>query len=337
MEDVSPALLERIRKDFVALLENTKWSGSTYTEASEYADAVGNALAEAFRRHLTPDALPDGKLYWNIAEHVVRPMLEEDHKLIADAAQAAQQALNEKAGIGLQAQRTPLNEDKVSGILNKVASAEQFDEVSWVFDEPVKTFSRSVVDSTLKLNAEFQSKAGLRPRIIRRAESHCCKWCLNLNGVYDYPDVPDDVYRRHNRCRCTVDYDPGVGKRRQDVWSKQWKSAEEYDKIEKRKQIVQTTVLSSIVAHPARLASYTPERLFNTLIQDGYDIKPLKNGSLKNILFKDGGGYKVNFEDGGLLQYHPATNSHHHGAYYKISTGKGGTHRYDLNGYEIDD
>ena len=50
--------------------------------------------------------------------------------------------------------------------------------------------------------------------------------------------------------------------------------------------------------------------------------------------FEDGGGYKVNFEDGGLLQYHPEPHSHHGGEYYKISTGKVGIHRYDINGIE---
>ena len=45
-------------------------------------------------------------------------------------------------------------------------------------------------------------------------------------------------------------------------------------------------------------------------------------------------GYKVNFDDGGLFQYHPAYRSHHDGAYYKISTGKGGTKWYELDGTE---
>ena len=67
---------------------------------------------------------------------------------------------------------------------------------------------------------------------------------------------------------------------------------------------------------------------------EGYEVKPLKNGSLKNVPFEEGGGYKVNFSDGGLFQYHPAKKSHHGGAYYKISTGKGGIKRYELDGTE---
>lgn len=34
----------------------------------------------------------------------------------------------------------------------------------------------------------------------------------NVLELLVYPDVPPDVYRRHERCRCTVLYDPADGK-----------------------------------------------------------------------------------------------------------------------------
>ena len=40
----------------------------------------------------------------------------------------------------------------------------------------------------------------------------------SLEGEYEYPDVPKDVYRRHENCDCTVEY-ISAGKR-QDVWTK---------------------------------------------------------------------------------------------------------------------
>ena len=45
----------------------------------------------------------------------------------------------------------------------------------------------------------------------------CCDWCREVVGEYDYPDVSDDVYKRHRYCRCTVEYKAGNG-RAQDVW-----------------------------------------------------------------------------------------------------------------------
>ena len=97
------------------------------------------------------------------------------------------------------------------------------------------------------------------------------------------------------------------------------------------------SLAADLSKHPGRLASFTPAQLAENFQREGLKVKPLKRGSLKDIPFDKGGGFKVNFEDGGLLQYHPETKSHHGGAYYKISTGKGGTKRYGLDGIEIKD
>ena len=157
-KDIAPELLERIRADFRALLGDAKPAADTYAAAADYAELVGSA-----------DALPDGRLYWNIADRVVRPLLEEEHLLVADASAAVQQALNQQANLGIAPQRAVLPTDAVDDLLNKVSTAEQFSDVAWALDEPVRTFSRMVVDDTLKRNVDFQGKAGLRPRVIRTA------------------------------------------------------------------------------------------------------------------------------------------------------------------------
>lgn len=231
MEDLAPELLDEIRKTFSELIESSNKiqhiyqliqdGSATYIEAEEYAYLVGEALSQAFGKHLSSAVLPDGRMYFNIADRVLRPLLEEDHKIVADAALQVQTALNRAAGIGIKAQSVPVNDDRIYGIVNKIANADHFDDVAWVLDEPVKNFSQAVVDESIKANVNFQGKAGLHPKIIRKAERKCCDWCAQLAGEYDYPDVPDDVYRRHERCRCNVDYDPGSG-RRQNVWTKQF-------------------------------------------------------------------------------------------------------------------
>ena len=63
-KDIAPELLERIRSDFLALLGDAQQEADTYTAAAAYAELVGSALADAFRRNLTADILPDGRLYW---------------------------------------------------------------------------------------------------------------------------------------------------------------------------------------------------------------------------------------------------------------------------------
>lgn len=232
MEDIAPGLLEQIRETFEELISvNPKISNlrklvqagtATYIEAEDFAYYVGVALSKAFTIHLSADALPEGKLHFNIADRVLRPMLEEDHAMVAEIATQVQTALNNRAGLNIKAQTAKVDVDRIDGFINKLSAAENFDDVAWVLGDPVVNYSQSVVESVLKNNVDFQGRAGLRPRIIRNAESKCCKWCRQLEGEYDYPMVPDDIYRRHENCRCTVDYDPGSG-RRQNVHTKQWK------------------------------------------------------------------------------------------------------------------
>lgn len=348
MEDIAPQLLETLQKRFNekisvnpkirAMLKRIESGGATYADAEDYALQIGQALAEVFRENLSSAVLPDGRMYYNIADRVLRPLLEADHDIVSEAAAMVQTALNQKANIGIRAQTVPVNEDRIYGIVNKVSEADTFDDVAWVLDEPVRNFSMNVVDETLRANVEFHGRSGYRPKVVRKAERKCCKWCSDLNGVYDYPDVPQDVYRRHERCRCTVEFDPADGKRRrQNVHSKRWTDDPGYDILEARKKTGIRSLPQDLSSHPGRLASFTPAQLLEAFEQEGLEVKPLKQGSLKDIPFAEGGGFKVNFEDGGLFQYHPAKKSHHGGAYYKISTGKGGVKRYGLDGIEIED
>ena len=92
-----------------------------------------------------------------------------------------------------------------------------------------------------------------------------------------------------------------------------------------------------IASHPKMLSAYTPKGLKASLENAGYEVKTLSRGRYMGIAFEDGGGFKVNFGGDGILQYHPEKGSHHGGAYYKISTGKGGTKHYELDGTEKDD
>lgn len=90
--------------------------------------------------------------------------------------------------------------------------------------------------------------------------------------------------------------------------------------------------LDDLLSNPSKLSGVSGEELYNYLVKNGYDIKPLSKGSFKGISFAEGGGFKVNWGGDRILQYHPASLSHHGGAYFKISSGNTGTIRIDLDG-----
>lgn len=247
MKDIAPELLELLQEKFndgfnesekILRLNNLLEQGkASYKEANELAIEVGEILAKVFRENLSSDILPDGKMYYNIAQRIIEPTMKQNYELISAYAADVQKVLNTQVGISLNAVTAEMNQDRINNIINRVADEELFDDIKWILDEPVINFSQAIIDDTIKANADFHYKSGLKPKIIRNALSTCCKWCSNLEGKYDYPHgTPRDVYRRHRFCRCTVDYHPGDGKI-QNIHDKKWIDPEKEGKIEIRKQI----------------------------------------------------------------------------------------------------
>lgn len=248
MEDITPALIADVEAEFRrlydgsetirVLLRKVEEGTATYEEAQQYSLEVSRMIGKAYEKHVSSAALPDGRMYYNIASRLVPSTLDENYRFVSDYAVKVQKKLNEKAGIGLRAKAAEQNTDRIEGLVNLASSAERYDDVSAQLLAAIENFSLNIVDKTIQANADFHYRAGLRPRIIRRAARKCCKWCADLAGEFDYPeDVPDDVFRRHDNCHCKVLYDPADGKRMQDVHTKRLTSDGERDIIEERKQI----------------------------------------------------------------------------------------------------
>lgn len=244
MEDITPGLLKAIQDDFQTkfnksevisvLYAKVRDGTASYVEANDFALEVGELLASAYQNNISSSILPDGKMYYNIANRIINPTMKNNYNLITEVTEQVQKALNEQAGIGIKPIVPKLNQDRIDGIVNRVSAEGIFDNVEWILGEPIVNFSQSIVDDSIRENVKFHADAGMTPKIVRKLMGGCCDWCRAVAGTYIYPDVPKDVYRRHQRCRCTVDYHPGNGKV-QNVYSKQWKTQAERDKIEARK------------------------------------------------------------------------------------------------------
>lgn len=244
-DDVLPELLEEVQTNFeqefgksevvVKALKTLEAKKATYANANDFAIEVGEILSKALTTSVTADKLPDGKMYYNIAKRLLEPVLQQNYELVADYSSKVQTVLNESAKISLVAQPVELNQDRIDGFIERFSREDKFDNVKWLLGDPIVNFTQSIVDDSIKKNAEFHAKAGLQPKIVRKTAGRCCKWCQSLAGSYNYPDVPKDVYRRHQNCRCTVDYKPGDGKKK-NIWSKKV-TADSKDKREQRRQM----------------------------------------------------------------------------------------------------
>jgi hypothetical protein len=137
-----------------------------------------------------------------------------NYDIVIDNATIVQEILNKQAGMRIKAQIPPLNQSRIDGIINRLDEEELFDDIKWILDEPIKNFTQAVVDDVIEKNTEFHEGLGLVPSVTRIVQNDCCDWCKEVAGTYYSPDIPDDVYRRHRFCRCTVEYDPGDGKKK---------------------------------------------------------------------------------------------------------------------------
>lgn len=244
-EDIAPQLIEAVTGDFrqsygksqkiQSLLKKVRGGTATYAEAQEYSIEVSRLIGAAYERNISSAVLPDGRMFYNIASRLIPETLDENYSLVSDYAAKVQQALNEKASIGIQAQVPDKNQDRIDGLVDIASNAEKYDDVSGQLLNAFENFSQNIVDESVKKNAEFQYLAGRNPKIIRRAERKCCEWCSRLAGEYEYPDVPHEVYQRHENCRCTVEYDLGDG-RKQNVHTKRLTTSGDRDMIEERKR-----------------------------------------------------------------------------------------------------
>ena len=246
-DDIVPGLLENIQSQFdektynsvklkkaLKLLQDKK---ATYVDVNEFAIEVGEILADVLGTNITAEILPDGKMYFNIADRILNPTMQKNFELVSGFAGDVQTELNQAAGIKLKAQSPILNQDRVDGIINRVSSEADFDAIKWILQEPIVNFTQSVVDDAIKANVDFHARAGLNPTITRTVKGKACDWCKNLAGTYVYHEEPENVYQRHDRCRCTVEYNPKDSRGIQDSHTKKWRGPQKDVKIEARKQL----------------------------------------------------------------------------------------------------
>ena len=254
MKDIAPELLLKLQEEFkkefnasrkIKELNKKLLEGNvTHQESNELAIELGTLLSDIYMENIKSERLPEGKLFYNIARRTIEPTIKQNYDLISNYSRDVQTTLNKKAGLKILGIPPDINQDRIDGIINRVSS-ENFEEVRWILNEPIKNFSQSIVDDTVKTNADFHYELGLKPKIVRQESGSCCDWCKEVVGVYEYPKVPKDVYRRHRYCRCSVDYHPGDGKV-QNVHTKKWIDLNRDDKINIRKKIALVEHSSSI-------------------------------------------------------------------------------------------
>ena len=134
-EDVVPKLNEQINKVFDAYVSRDKQMQKAFAgdesidlgDVSLLARKMGEYASATLRECLTDDVLPDGILYWNIAQRTIEPLMRKVHELVCQMADAVQIREDKKLKIGIKPVHPEFNVDRLNDILNKVTSEQYRD------------------------------------------------------------------------------------------------------------------------------------------------------------------------------------------------------------------
>lgn len=212
---------ERIERDaLLAKLRKKIESGKgTYADTAAYSVRAGKLLGEVFSRRLPEIPLEE-------REPLCVDLLHDQYIDINVAVDTVQRFRDEAQGFHLAPQHAPFDAERGHQIGSSLRDlSKPVETLQRRAKAATETATKAMHDDRMKSEAKFRHKAGLDCRITRVAVNGCCPWCSKVAGRYAYGEEPDDIYRRHDNCDCTVTFENG--RKRQDVWSKrEWEAPE---------------------------------------------------------------------------------------------------------------
>lgn len=221
MKDVAPELLEELQEVFQEKVRKNSYISRmllkvqdgtvNFEDVQLYSKELGKLLGNTFVEVLKEDVLPDGKLYWNIAERTMIPMLNNNFDLVNMASEEVQKLIDLKDGLKLNPRLPTRNDERIKGVVDHACEdGIEFSEVQLRMMKPTQTITESFFDEFIRVNADFKYNIGMRPQVIRTLMgNHACSWCKKLAGVYDYETIKEtgnNVWMRHQNCHCSVIY-----------------------------------------------------------------------------------------------------------------------------------
>lgn len=182
---------------------------ATYKEATEYSSLVGQGWSKVLL-----DNCKGAKSIDDIDEDV-QMALKKAYSQSAYYSKNVQKLVNDRAGIGMRALEPAVNQNRIDGILERLAEGATDgkvlnDNTDWLLGKDVvENITRSAVSDTIEYNARKQTEAGLVSYIEREpGPGGCCEWCQSMAGRYVYGEQPSDFFLVHKDCNCVITYRP---------------------------------------------------------------------------------------------------------------------------------
>lgn len=214
IQDVDKEFQKRVLKDMrlMEIRSRVKRGIATFADTAEYNDRISNILGSVLSGRMP--SVPNVERV-KLCEYMLRYLYNDTNEMCA----AVQQTLDKANGIQITPQKAPFPAERVKKIAKSLTDPTVPEKtIKRRAKAPVTNVSKSFHDDYMKKNAAFRNDAGLKVWLNRETDGKCCKWCSALAGRYPYSAAPEDIFRRHDNCGCSVTFENG--RQRQDVWSK---------------------------------------------------------------------------------------------------------------------
>lgn len=160
--------------------------------------------------HILGQELASEILELSDREDTTSQLLHGAYDDVNDVYSQVQTVLDKKAGIAINPKRAPFPAERVKQFAHSLVDPTVEDSViKRRARAGSETITKSFHDDCIETNAKFRDNAGLKSYIIRKG-SDCCEWCTKVAGKYRIGDQPEDIFRRHDNCDCTIIYDGQV-------------------------------------------------------------------------------------------------------------------------------
>lgn len=227
--DISPELYEAIKINFntaaatdpkiKSIIKKARAGTATQTDIATYTERLGKHASEAFKSVLTPENLPDGTLYWNIAEKTIKPLLLSNYERINNIAILQQASADQALGVNIGISKGGYPENRVDQVMNFAANAETGEPLRNALSDPVITAHQKFYDDFMKENAKLRNDLGLYAVVERiydgkglKDGKQACSWCLDRAGKWSYDEAnANGVFERHPGCGCVILYTTAKG------------------------------------------------------------------------------------------------------------------------------
>lgn len=214
MNDLIDILREKSASDsrLSSIIKRIEKGTADFQDTASYSETYSNMLGKILSQNII--GISDLE-----REKICTSLLEESYNEQNVLLKKVQTSIDEKAGLNIRSQEAKFPMERIQKLAHSLVDPTVPDEtIQRRAESGAANISKSFHDRYMKENARFRNDAGLKCYIVRETDSKCCSWCTALAGRYVYGEHPDDIFRRHDNCGCTVTLE--YGRTRQDVWTK---------------------------------------------------------------------------------------------------------------------